>query len=403
MGHAHAVDQKIENPGVLKGSGALTGVFSVLVVIGLASFFALFSSDHTHAWTAILRSHFYFLTLSIAALFFIAIHWVTTSMWSSTVRRLAEGFTAYLPFVLVSSILVFLGANTLYKWTDLAYVHSDPVVAGKSGYLNINFFVIRTLVAVGVWILFAKKLVGGSLKSDTGAEFKPIYENARKYSIAFIVFFAISFSMSAFDQLMSIDAHFFSTMFGVYIFGGSYQSFFAMLAIVTILMKRAGYLDKIINENHIHDIAKMMFAFTVFWAYTGFSQYMLIWYANLPEETGFFLLRFNPAWTGWSLGLFMGNFVLPFMILLPRGNKRSEEVVFLTACWILGMHYLDLNWLIQPQFYPDGPVFSPLDIGVWLGFLGVFGLLVMNFYKKHNLVAIKDPYLADSVFHHHVQ
>ncbi len=402
MGHAHA-DQKIENPGVLKSAGAWTGIFGVLIVIGLISFFALFSGgDHAHAWTAVLRSHFYFMGISICAVFFLAIHWITTSMWSSAVRRLAEGFTNYLPFVLVSTILVFLGAKSLYKWTDLAYVHADPVVLGKAGYLNMGFFMTRTLIAIAGWYFFAKKLVGYSLKSDTATEFKPLYETARKVAVAFIVFFAITFSMSAFDQLMSIDAHFFSTMFGVYIFAGSFQSFWAVLAIVTIIMKRNGYLGKIVNTNHVHDIAKMMFAFTVFWAYTAFSQYMLIWYANLPEETAFFILRFSPAWTGWSLGLFIGNFCLPFLILLPRGNKRSDEVVFLSACWILVMHYFDYNWLIQPQFYQDGPVFSPFDVGVWLGFLGVFGLCVTAFYKKNNLVAIKDPYLPESVFHHHI-
>lgn len=402
MAHAHAVDQTIENPGTLKASGALTGIFVAMLVVGLGAFFMLYSGSQVHAWTALLRAHFYFMSIAIAALFFVAIHWITTSMWSAPIRRLAEGFTAYLPFVLISTILVFLGAKTLFKWTDLDFVHGDPVVQGKASYLNMTFFVIRTLLAVCVWNLFAKKLVGDSLKTDTGVEFKPIYDKVRVISIAFVVFFAISFSMMAFDQLMSIDPHFFSTMFGVYIFAGSYQNFFALLAIVTICMRRAGYLKHIINENHIHDIAKMMFAFTVFWAYTWFSQYMLIWYANMPEETGFFLTRFTPAWENWTIGLFMGNFVLPFMILLPRGNKRSEEVVFLTACWILGMHYFDLNWLIQPQFYENGPVIGFGDVGVWLGFLGVFGLFVMNFYKKNNVVAIKDPYLPDSVFRHHI-
>ncbi|NDG84383.1 MAG: hypothetical protein EBX52_05000 [Proteobacteria bacterium] len=193
--------------------------------------------------------------------------------------------------------------------------------------------------------------------------------------------------MSAFDQLMSLDPHFFSTMFGVYTFAGSYQTFFAFLSIFVILMKRAGYLKGLVNENHIHDIAKLMFAFTVFWAYTGFSQYMLIWYANLPEETGYFLLRFNDGWTPWTISLFVGKFFMPFFLLLPRGNKRSEEVVFLTAVWIIVMQFLDLNWMIQPQVFELGPRILVADIGVWLGFLGVFGILVTRFLKRHNVVA----------------
>jgi hypothetical protein len=402
MGHAHAIEHKIENPGTLKGSGALTALFSVLILVGIASFFILFSADQKHAWSAVLRAHFYFLAVSMTALFFVVIQWVTTSMWSAPVRRIAEGFTAYIPFILVSTLLVFAGSKSLFMWLDPHHTHGDPVIEGKLSYLNMTFFSIRTLVAVAGWMFFANKIVGASLKSDSGVPYQPIYEGNRKWGVAFLVFFAITFSMGAFDQLMSLDPHFFSTMFGVYTFAGAYQTFFAMLAIVVILMKRAGYLSKVVNENHLHDIAKLMFAFTVFWAYTGFSQYMLIWYANLPEETGYFLLRFNEGWTPWSISLFAGKFLLPFFLLLPRGNKRSEEIVFLTACWILVTEYFDLNWMIQPQIFAEGPKVHFADVGVWLGFFGVFGILVSRFYKKHNVLAIRDPYLPDSVYHHHI-
>jgi hypothetical protein len=402
MGNAHVMQQKIENPGVLKGGNALSIVFFVFAMIGLVSFLVLFSQSREHAWTAFLRSHFYFLGVSMCALFFVVIQWVTTSMWSAPVRRVAESFTGYIPFILFSTLILFLGAHSLFEWTHVEEVSKDPVISGKLGYLNITFFVIRTLVAVLGWIFFARKIVGASLRSDTGVPYQPIFEGNRKFGVGFLVFFALSFSMSAFDQLMSLDPHFFSTMFGVYTFAGSYQTFFAFLAITVIVLKRAGYLSQVVNENHIHDIAKLMFAFTVFWAYTGFSQYMLIWYANLPEETGYFLLRFNEGWTPWSISLFVGKFFLPFFLLLPRGNKRSEEVVFLTGCWIVVMEYLDLNWMIQPQVFAEGPKFHFGDFGVWLGFLGVFGMFVIRFLKRNNVIAIRDPYLADSAFHHHI-
>lgn len=402
MGHSHAVDHKIENPGVLKASGALTGVFAVMVAFGVISFLALFSDGATHAWSALLRAHFFFLGLSMCAMFFVVIQWITSSMWSAPVRRIAEAFTAYIPFIFVSTLLVFAGAKYLFKWTDLALIKGDPVIEGKLGYLNMGFFVTRTLIAVAGWYLFYRKIVGASLRSDSGVPYQPIYEGNRKAGVAFLAFFAITFSMSAFDQLMSLDPHFFSTMFGVYTFAGSYQTFFAFFAIAVILMKRAGYLGKVVNENHIHDIAKLMFAFTVFWAYTGFSQYMLIWYANLPEETGYFLVRFNDGWTPWTISLFVGKFFMPFFLLLPRGNKRSEEVVFLTACWIIAMQYLDLNWMIQPQIFEGGPRIHWGDIGVWVGFLGVFGLLVTRFLQRNNVLAVRDPFLPDAVFHHHI-
>jgi hypothetical protein len=403
MANAHAAHPAIENPGKLVGANALKGVFGAFIAVGVISFFVMYSSDHAHAWSAVLRAHFYFLTISLGALFFIAIQWITTSQWSAPVRRIAEGFTAYIPVMLFTSLLIFLGSKSLFQWTDVAKVKNDPVVMGKLGYLNMTFFVIRTLVAVIGWTLFQKALVGNSLASDSGTgSYKAIYEKNRKLSVGFIIFFAISFSIAAFDQLMSLDPHFFSTMFGVYAFAGAWQSFFALFAVVTIILKRNGKLGHLVNENHIHDIAKLMFAFTVFWAYTGFSQYMLIWYANLPEETGYFLLRFNAGWEPWTIGLFIGKFFVPFFLLLPRGNKRSDTIVFLTGLWVLAMQYMDMNWMIQPQIFPNGPVFTVWDIGVWLGFAGLFGTVVLNFYRKQNLVAIKDPYLADSVYHHHI-
>jgi hypothetical protein len=403
MAHGSSTPRTLENPGKLTNTGPLPAIFAVFVVIGVASFFMLYSTDHTHAWAALLKAHFYFLTISLGAMFFLAIQWVTTSMWSAPVRRLAEGITAYVPVIIFSSILVFIGSKSIFKWTDLAAVKNDPVVAGKLGYLNMPFFVTRTLIAAIGWTIFQRVMVGRSLATDTGAKsYKEVYEKNRPLSVAFIIFFAISFSLAAVDQLMSLDPHFFSTMFGVYTFAGAWQSFFAMLAVVTIILKRNGKLGHLVNENHIHDIAKLMFAFTVFWAYTGFSQYMLIWYANLPEETGYFLLRFNPGWEPWTIGLFIGKFFVPFFLLLPRGNKRSALIVFLTGCWVLVMQYMDMTWMIEPQIFHNGPVFAPGDIGVWLGFFGVFGLVVLNFYKKNDLVAMRDPYLPDSVFHHHI-
>jgi hypothetical protein len=407
MGHAHTADEKIVNPGTLKASTTLTGVFVLLAVLGVISFFVAYGTDHTYAWTAFLRAHFYFMALSVMGIFFAAIQWITSAMWSAPVRRLAEGLTAYLPVALVTSVLVIVGSGSLFEWTHPEHFKGDIIIEGKLGYLNITFFSIRAIVGVLGWMWFAKNMVGSSIEADgftdNGVQFKNVYEKNRKMSVAFLIFFAISFTAMAFDQLMSLDPHFFSTMFGVYVFAGAFQTLFAVLAILTIIMRRSGYLKQVINDNHYHDIGKFMFAFTVFWAYTGFSQYMLIWYANLPEETGYFLLRFNQGWEFWTISLFIGKFFVPFFLLLPRGNKRSETVLLVAGIWIMIMQYFDLNWMIQPQVYPEGPKFGFADIGVWLGFFGVFGLMYMRFFKKNNLLAHTDPRIAESAFHHHVQ
>ncbi len=402
MANHHAGNITIENPGTLKSASTMLGIFAAFAVIGVATFLYTLSTDVPRAWTSFLAGRFYFMGLSVLAVFFLAISWITTTIWAVPVRRLAESFTAYLPVVVVSLLLLILvGAPHIYPWTHADHVKGDVILEAKAGYLNLTFFLIRSMVAITAWILFARKLVKGSLSLDTGANYWDVWGTSRKFSTAFLAIFALSFTMMSIDQLKSLDPHWFSTMFGVNVFGGFFQCFFALLAIVAIRLKKSGYLGQVFNENHLHDIAKMMFAFTVFWAYTWFSQYMLIWYANLPEETGYFLLRFNEGWEKITIFLFVGKFVIPFLALLPRANKRTESLVFAAAVWILGMQFVELNWFIQPQFHADGLHIGFQEVGTWLGFLGFFGIAVTLFMKKHSVLAWKDATLPKAVLEHH--
>ncbi|NDD92042.1 molybdopterin oxidoreductase, partial [bacterium] len=222
----------------------------------------------------------------------------------------------------------------------------------------------------------------------------------RTWGPLFLILFAISFTFTSFDLLMSLDPYWFSTMFGVYCFAGLFYSTLALLAIVTIAMKRRGMLDGILNENHLHDLGKFMLAFTVFWAYIGFSQYMLIWYANMPEETGYFLNRLKPGWIGISTFFMFAKFFVPFLILLPRASKRSEKVLWNVAWFMLVAQWIDVLWLVQPEFY-EGPKVTWVELGCLVGFVGLFGLSVTRFLTKNSVVAIGDPRLPESVHHHH--
>jgi hypothetical protein len=302
--------------------------------------------------------------------------------------------------VIVTFLVLVYGSTHLYHWTDTASVAKDPVLSGKAGYLNMKFFIIRDLIAIGLWIFFARKMVGNSIRQDTegGAA---ITNRNRAMSPAFILVFAVTFTMVAFDQLMSLDPHWFSTMFGVYAFAGLFYANLASTCVLTLLAKRTGKLDGIVNENHIHDLGKFMFAFTVFWAYIAFSQFMLIWYANLPEETGYFLRRFTEGWMPISVFLLVGKFCVPFFLLLPRDAKRNEPLLMFVGVFMLAAQWIDMMWVVQPEFFHDGPKFGMIEIGTTLGFFGVFALLVSRFLSKNNLVAIGDPRLAESVYHHH--
>ncbi len=397
--HADNAHHEIRNPGRLDVPAGIRNLLFALTAIGLMAMVIAWAQDPKRLWTAFVHNHFYFLSLAVGGLFFAAIQWVTSAMWSAPVRRLAEAFTSFLPWVLVSTVILYFGLKDLYLWTDADKVHGDLILSGKAGYLSQNFFMIRLVVSVLIWIVFAKVMIGNSIRQDETKDAGLTAKN-RTWGPLFLILFAISFTFTSFDVLMSLDPYWFSTMFGVYCFAGLFYSTLAMLAIVTIAMKRRGMLEGILNENHLHDLGKFMFAFTVFWAYIGFSQFMLIWYANMPEETGYFLHRLTPGWKPLSAFLMFGKFFVPFFILLPRGNKRSEKVLWWVAWFMLAAQWLDVLWMVQPEFY-QGPKVGWVELGSLLGFAGLFGLSVVRFLSKHTVVAVGDPKLPEAVFHHH--
>lgn len=402
MAH-HASSDGIKNPGTLARSGTLQGLLLAFVAVGVVVFFWTLRTDPSRAWSNFVLSHFFFLCLGLGGAFFAAIQWVTGAMWSAPVRRLGEAFTSYLPLSLVFMGLLYFGIHSLYPWSHPEHVQGDLVLEHKAKYLNVGFFMIRNLVAFGVWILFARKMVGLSVAQDkrSGSAPDPSGVMNRILSPIFLILFALTFTMSSFDQLMSLDPHWFSTMFGVYAFAGLFYSVLAAICVITVTLVNQGPLKGIVNENHLHDLGKFMFAFTVFWAYIGFCQFMLIWYANMPEETGYFIKRFQEGWLPFSILVFVAKFVAPFFFLLPREAKRDPKRLRFVGIWMLVAQWLDLVWLVQPQFYEQGPRIGLAEMGVFLGFLGAFGLMVSRFLHKNNIVAIGEPKLEQSVHHHH--
>lgn len=400
MSTATAHPQTITNPGTLPIAGGVRRLFYVCVGIGVAAFAAGLSQDPVRAWASFLHNHFFFMSLALGGTFFVAIQWVTNAMWSAPVRRLAEATTAYMPIALLTLLVLTFGIHFLYAWSHPEHVKGDLLLEGKAGYLNVSFFVVRNVIAVALWWFFSKKLVANSLAQDNTKDFGFTLKN-RVLGGGFLMIFALTYTMVSFDQLMSLDPHWFSTMFGVYCFSGMFYSILAFICLLAVILKSQGKLEGIVNDNHLHDMGKFMFAFTVFYAYIGFSQFMLIWYANLPEETGYFLRRMHSGWMCVTLFLLLGKFLTPFFLLMPRGSKRNPRMLAGVAIFMLIAQWIDLMWLIQPEFYAEGPVVGLIEVGVALGFVGLFGLTVQRFLSKHNVVAIGDPRLEESVFHHH--
>lgn len=238
-----------------------------------------------------------------------------------------------------------------------------------------------------------------SLNQDITGEHRFTLSNI-KLSAIFIPLFAITFTLCSFDLVMSLEPHWFSTIFGVYCFSGLFYGGLSLLAYLTICGSQKGVFTKdLVNENHIHDIGKLMFAFTVFWGYILFSQLMLQWYANLPEEIPYYLRRFDGSW--WDVGvfLFLVHFVLPFFLLLPRQAKRSASYLKKMACLMLFSQWVDVYYMVMPVFFKKGPVFGWIEIGVFLGFLGLFGLTLSRFLNRVPSLPIKDPRLTDCLAH----
>lgn len=398
MSHGHVGE--IKDPGRFQIPSGLKSILLIFAVVGVVVFVMGLLTDPTRAWSSFIINHFYFMSLCLGGLFFAAIQWLTGAMWSAPIRRICESFTAYLPIVLITLVILFFGIHDLYHWSHPEAVKGDMILEGKAGYLSTPFFIVRNLIAVGLWFFFAKKLVSRSIAQDETKDYELTLKN-QKWTPAFLIIFALTFTLTSFDQLMSLDPHWFSTMFGVYCFAGLFYSSLAALCLVTIYLKRKGYLVGIVNDHHLHDIGKFMFAFTIFWAYIGFSQFMLIWYANLPEETGYYLRRLDQGWLGVSIFLLVGKFLVPFFLLLPRGAKRQEARLIFVGIFMLVAQWIDMMWMVQPEFFKEGPRVGLIEIGMTIGFIGLFGTMVTRFLAKHRVVAIGDPRLPEAVFHHH--
>ncbi len=374
-------------------------LFAVLIFVGLGAFVFTLLNNPERAWHAYLIGLFYFTSLSLGGLFFSAIQHITKAGWSVTIRRLAESLTAFLPYAALAAIGLLFGGKALYSWLRPEVIAVDSLVQHKGAYLNLTFWLVRLVVFFGSWILFAKVIVGRSVAQDKTGDVS-LTHSLLGPSILFVAVFALSYSLFSVDLLMSLDPHWFSTIFGVYCFAGLFQSTMATLILLVIFLRGKGLLQGLVNENHLHDLGKFLFAFTVFWAYIAFSQYMLIWYANLPEETIFYLPRSQGSWMWMSLMLIVFKFVVPFIALLPRWAKRSSVHLTAVSILILVMQFFDLYWLVYPNLNSEKVVFALPEVLIFCGFLGGFLFVVTRFLGINSVIPAKDPRLQEAIGHH---
>jgi len=341
----------------------------------------------------------FFLTLVLGALFFVLITHLTRAGWSATLRRLAENLAVCMWLVLALFVPIVLGLGHLYQWAQPEFVAGDTLLQGKAVYLNPTFFTLRWAFYFLVWIGLAQFFYRVSGQQDKTGD-PDLTLRMERVSAPGTLLFSLTITFASFDLLMSLDAHWFSTIFGVYFFAGIAMSFFALLALIVIVFQQFGVLQHSVTVEHLHALGKLTFGFVVFWAYIGFSQYMLIWYGNLPEETGWYERRQEGAWLWASLVLLIGHFFVPFLFLLSKHVKRRKGLLAAGAAWVLAMHAFDLYWIImpQPQFDSAGRIpFHAFDVICLAGFALLFFAAAEESMRRRGLIAEKDPRLAEAM------
>lgn len=369
------------------------------------------SHDHGHHLSQrflvnLLTNSFFFFAIGLGALFFLALQYATETGWYASIKRIIEAVTGYLPYgvglmIITLLTITFMDGAHIYTWMDPATTdpsshHFDKIIEGKSAYLNKTFFWIRTIAYLGVYIIFWNGFRKRSRLEDQVGGTEIHFKNYRK-AAAFLVLFAYMSSTSSWDWIMSIDVHWFSTLFGWYVFAGMWVSAMIVIVCLVLYLKKLGYLPKV-NENHIHDLGKWTFAISFLWSYLWFSQFMLIWYANIPEEVGYHLMRIE-NYTLLYFGMFVVNFAFPMLLLMSRDAKRHAGILTTVGLIVLGGHWVDAWQMFAIGSIGPSACIGAMEIGLAVLFLGFFILIVLTNLTKAPLTPVNHPFLDESVHH----
>lgn len=404
-----------------KWTMGLIGAGLIALLYGFIAFHPFEHAGHgenvnsTRFWAVLLQNSVFFLLITNASMFFIGVTTLAMGGWQVALKRVPEAISSVVPvlgiitFVILMSI-VWGGRTDIFHWIDpeLYDVNSpkfDKILNGKKGFLNPVFFTVWSIITIFLWWFIGRKMRSFSIESDKTGPMD--YETGKSWinknilwASLFIVFFGLTVgSTIPWLWIMSIDAHWYSTMFSWYTFASSFVAGMSLIALYVVFLKNRGQLEYVTDE-HLHDVGKFMFAFSVFWAYLWFSQYMLIWYANIPEETGYFKIRVQGPFRGIFFLNLVLNFVCPFLILMKKSPKRNWTLVTFMAVLIIFGHWIDFWQMVMPGTLGERAELMPFEFGIALLFVGIIMWRVGIYLSSYPLTAKNHPFLKESIVHH---
>ncbi|HEY2290664.1 MAG TPA: hypothetical protein VGM86_08185 [Thermoanaerobaculia bacterium] len=369
----------------------------ILLTAGAAATLFELRADPARGWTDLLVCAFLFLALALAGQVFLAIHYAASAGWWIAFRRVPEALMSLVPLAALPMLAIWLGRHALYSWTRPGALESDPVLKAKSAYLNEPLFFFRMIFFLALWSLFSVFLRRASLAQDAAQPGLTQHRRMVRLSAAFLVLFAITFSLASFDWLMSLQPRWTSTMFAIYMFAGLFQAGIAAIALAVARLSRSG-LEGSVTPKHLHDLGKLLFAFSIFWAYIWVCQYLLIWYGNLSEEIPYFAVRARGAWLPLFALAPVLRWLLPFAVLLPQWTKRNPRILSGVAGVVLLGSWLDIYMNVAPAVLP-GPRLGAPELLITAGFAALLWLAATRALASAPLLPRNDPFLGESLRH----
>lgn len=397
------MDPKIEGL-VIPKSSMLNKLPIFFAAVGIAAFVywsTLYGPNPARSMISYLYAFIVMLSLGLGSMAFVLIQHITRAGWSVTVRRVPETVISLMPIFILLFIPIALFMHDLFPWTHSD--HIDAILSKKLAYLNEPFFLMRSFGYLLAWSVIGVWFYRVSVMQDDGGRYN-LTRSLQAFSAPAIIIFGLSLTFASFDWVMSLQPHWYSTMFGVYFFAGSLLFALAFTTLMSLLLQKIGLLKNVITPEHYHDLGKLMFGFTVFWAYISFSQFMLYWYGNIPEEIEFYIHRMHHGWENISWALPVLHFFMPFFALMSRALKRVKVILAINSMWIIVVHLIDLYWLILPTYHDpavvDGPPHLSVHIGDVLSLIGMASLIFGAFLFvlcRQKIVAAGDPRFSESL------